>query len=136
MKFLLDANAWIGHLRQTSPTVTHRLSQYPASDVVLCSVVLAELLYGAERSGAAHRAANFALISRLRSQYASLPFDDSAAEHYGRIRAHLANQGTPIGPNDLLIAAIALANKITLVSHNTAEFGRVLGLTLEDWQIP
>jgi tRNA(fMet)-specific endonuclease VapC len=136
MKFLLDANAWIGHLRQTSPTVTHRLSQYPASDVVLCSVVLAELLYGAERSGAAHRAANFALVSRLRSQYVSLAFDDSAAEHYGRIRAHLANQGTPIGPNDLLIAAIALANKITLVSHNTAEFGRVLGLTLEDWQIP
>ena len=66
----------------------------------------------------------------------SLPFDDSAAEEYGRIRAHLANLGTPIGPNDLLIAAIALANKITLVSHNTAEFSRVPGLILEDWQIP
>jgi tRNA(fMet)-specific endonuclease VapC len=136
MKFLLDANAWIGHLRQSSPTVTHRLSQHPASDVVLCSVVLAELLYGAERSGPAHRATNFALVAKLRSQYLSLPFDDAAAEEYGRIRAHLAGLGKPIGPNDLLIAAIALANKITLVSHNTAEFSRVPGLTLEDWQIP
>jgi tRNA(fMet)-specific endonuclease VapC len=136
MKFLLDANAWIGHLRQSSPTVTHRLSQHPASDVVLCSVVLAELLYGAERSGPAHQVANFVLVTRLRSQFVSLPFDDSAAEEYGRIRAHLAGLGTPIGPNDLLIASIALANKITLVSHNTAEFSRVPGLTLEDWQIP
>jgi tRNA(fMet)-specific endonuclease VapC len=114
MKFLLDANAWIGHLRQRSQTVTYRFRQHPASDVVLCSVVLAELLYGAERSGPAHRAANFALIAQLRQQYLCLPFDDPAAEEYGRIRSHLANQGTPIGPNDLLIAAIALANKITL----------------------
>ena len=136
MKFLLDANAWIAHLRQTSPTVTNRLSQHPASAIALCSMVLAELLYGAERSGPAHRAANFALVVRLRQQYVSLPFDDLAAEEYGRIRSHLANQGTPIGPNDLIIAAIALANKLTLVTHNTAEFSRVPGLALEDWQIP
>jgi tRNA(fMet)-specific endonuclease VapC len=136
MKFLLDANAWIGHLRQTSPTVTHRLSQHPALDILLCSVVLAELLYGAERSGPAHRAANFALVAGLRGQYVSLPFDDSAAEQYGRIRAHLASQGMPIGPNDLMIAAIALANKVTLVTHNTLEFNRVPSLTLENWQIP
>ncbi len=136
MNFLLDANAWIGHLRQTTPTVTRRLSQHPPSDVALCSIVLAELLYGAERSHASYRAANFALVAGLRQQYVSLPFDDSAAEEYGRIRSHLANQGTPIGPNDLIIAAIALANKLTLVSHNTAEFSRVPGLALEDWQVP
>jgi tRNA(fMet)-specific endonuclease VapC len=136
MKFLLDANAWIAHLRQTWPSVTQRLSQHPASDVALCSMVLAELLYGAERSHASYRAANFALIAGLRQQYFSLPFDDPPAEEYGRIRSHLANQGTPIGPNDLIIAAIALANKLTLVTHNTAEFSRVPGLALEDWQIP
>src|SRR5216684_4707446 len=99
MKFLLDTNAWIGHLRQKSPTVSYRLGQHPASDVILCSVVLAELVYGAERSGPAHRAANFALIAQLRQQYLCLPFDDPAAEEYGRIRSHLANQGTsPPGP--------------------------------------
>ena len=63
----------------------------------------------------------------------SYTFDDAAAEVYGHIRADLAVQGTPIGPNDLLIAAIALANNLILVTHNTREFARVAGLALEDW---
>ena len=112
------------------------LGQHSASDVVLCAVVLAELLYGAEHSGAAHRAANLALVASLRQQYLSLPFDESAAEEYGRIRAYLAGQGTPIGPNDLMIAAIARGNGLTLVTHNTKEFSRVPGLNVEDWQVP
>lgn len=93
MRFLLDTNAWIGHLRQTSPSVTQRLKQHAASEIVLCSVVVAELLYGAERSGAAHRAANLALVASLRQHYVSLPFDDLAAEEYGPVRAHLVNLG-------------------------------------------
>lgn len=93
MKFLLDTNAWIGHLRQKSPTVSYRLGQHPASDVILCSVVLAELVYGAERSGPAHRAANFALIAQLRQQYLCLLFDDPAAEEYGRISIPLGQPG-------------------------------------------
>ncbi len=64
----------------------------------------------------------------------SLPFDDNAAHEYGRIRAHLASLGTPIGPNDLMIASIALANNLTLITHNTAEFSRIPALQLEDWQ--
>lgn len=68
-------------------------------------------------------------------RFTSLPFDDVAAEHYARIRADLARAGTPIGPNDLLlIAAIALANALTLVTHNMREFGRVVGLKIEDWE--
>ena len=68
------------------------------------------------------------------SQFLSLPFDDAAAEEYGRLRAFLAKQGLPIGPNDLLIAATALANNVTLVTHNISEFERVPGLQIEDWQ--
>jgi tRNA(fMet)-specific endonuclease VapC len=136
MTFLLDANAWIGHLRQTAPAVTVHLGQYPASDITLCSVVLAELIYGAERSAPAHRGSNRNLIAKLRSQYVSLPFDDGAAEQYGPIRAYLAGKGSPIGPNDLMIASIALAHRLTLVTHNTAEFSRVPGLNLADWQVP
>jgi tRNA(fMet)-specific endonuclease VapC len=64
-----------------------------------------------------------------------LPFDDAAAVVYGEIRAALAQAGTPIGPNDLQIAAIALANDLTLVTHNTREFTRVQGLKLADWEI-
>jgi tRNA(fMet)-specific endonuclease VapC len=136
MKFLLDSNAWIGHLRQSSPSVTRYLRQHLASDVVLCAVVLGELLFGVERSGAAHRASNLALVAGLRQQYVALPFTDADAEEYGRIRAHLAALGTTIGPNDLMIAAIALANQLILVTHNTAEFSRVPALTIEDWQTP
>src|SRR5207237_6651618 len=110
-----------------------RQQQHPVH-FMLCSVFVAELCFGAVRSGPANKKCNFALIAQLRQQFASLPFDDRAAEEYGRIRAHLASLGTPIGPNDLMIAAIARANGLTLVTHNTVEFSRVPGLQLEDWQ--
>lgn len=61
-------------------------------------------------------------------------FDDKAAIEYGQIRAYLERQGTPVGPIDTLIAAIALANNLILVTHNTAEFSRVPGLKIEDWE--
>jgi tRNA(fMet)-specific endonuclease VapC len=66
--------------------------------------------------------------------YVSLPFDDRAADEYGLIRSYLTGRGTMIGPNDLLIAAIALANQLVLITHTSAEFSRVPGLALEDWQ--
>jgi tRNA(fMet)-specific endonuclease VapC len=134
VKYLLDSNAWIGWLRQNRPKLVARIQQESPADLTLCSVVLGELIYGAERSGLAHQAKNHARIQQLGLQFVSIPFDDQAAEHYGKVRAHLANLGTPIGPNDLLIAAIALANGLTLVTNDTAEFSRVPGLGLEDWQ--
>lgn len=72
----------------------------------------------------------------MRKQFASLPFDDAAAEQYGRIRADLTGRGLVVGGNDLMIAAIAVATGCTLVTHNTAEFSRVVGLAIEDWQVP
>jgi predicted nucleic acid-binding protein len=60
----------------------------------------------------------------------------AAAVEYGRIRGHLAAAGTPIGPNDLMIAAIAQSRRLTLVTHNTREFSRVPGLLIEDWELP
>jgi tRNA(fMet)-specific endonuclease VapC len=131
---LLDTNSFIDHLRRgPASNVTAKLISAPPGSIYLCSVVLAELLYGAMHSAAAHQVANLALVSNLRQQFASLPFDDRAAEEYGRLRSHLTTLGTPIGPNDLMIASIALANQLTLVTRNTSEFGRVPGLTLETW---
>ena len=69
------------------------------------------------------------------SRFVSLVFDDACADVYGRIRAELEAAGRPIGPNDLLIAAIASVNGVTLVTHNVSEFGRVSGLAVEDWEI-
>jgi tRNA(fMet)-specific endonuclease VapC len=134
MIYLLDSNAWIAYLRQNNPQLVQRVSQAQAADIALCSVVLAELLYGAHHSASNKQSANLALIARIQQRFVSVPFDDSAAAEYGRIRAHLATQGTLIGPNDLMIASIALARGLILVTHNTREFGRVPGLKLEDWQ--
>ena len=63
-----------------------------------------------------------------------MPFDDSAAQQYGWIRAELQQAGQMIGPNDLMIASIARSHDLTLVTHNLSEFQRVLGLRLEDWE--
>jgi tRNA(fMet)-specific endonuclease VapC len=134
MTYLLDTNAWIGWLRGNQPKLIARIKATPPSDLKLCSPVLGELRYGVERSDPAYRPAHEARLVALRAKCASLPYDDASAEEYGRIRAHLAARGTMIGPNDLMIAAIALANGLTVVTHNTAEFGRVPGLIVEDWQ--
>lgn len=104
-------------------------SQY---QLKLCSIVKAEMLYGAARS--AHPERTRALMERFFDGYDSLPFDDAAAAAYRRIRQALAAAGTPIGPNDLLIAAIAVSRRLVLVSHNTREFSRVPDLRLEDWE--
>jgi tRNA(fMet)-specific endonuclease VapC len=134
MMYLLDTNAWIAYLRQNNPRLIQRFRQVSPADIALCSVVLAELFYGAHHGAKSKLAANLGLIARLQQRFASLPFDDRAAAEYGEIRAFLASQGTLIGPNDLMIASIAPAHGLTLVTHNTSEFSRVPGLKLEDWQ--
>ena len=132
MIYLLDANTWIQHLRGRNSTITHKLSTLHPGNIRLCSIVRAELLFGALRS--AQPIHNRALVEHFCRRFVSLPFDDHAADAYAEIRAHLAATGQLIGPNDLLIAAIALANNLTLVTHNIREFNRVLGLQLEDWE--
>ncbi len=130
--YLLDTNTCIRYLNGRAPAVRQRLAATHRDDIAVCSPVKAELFYGAARSQDPLRSLQRQLA--FLNQFVSLPFDDRAAEVYGRIRADLATRGTPIGANDLLIAAIALAHALTLVTHNTGEFGRVAGLLLEDWE--
>lgn len=131
MSYLLDTNAWIRFLTRRSESIRRRLEATPSRHIVLCSVVRAELLYGAEKSARPEQ--NLARL-RFLEKFVSFSFDDAAAQVYGRIRARLERAGTPIGPNDLLIAAIALSQGATVVTHNTREFGRVEGLRVEDWE--
>ena len=133
MRYLLDTNACIRILNNSSKPLVERLRQHEPSQIGLCSVVKAELLYGARRSSRVSE--NLDLLERFFEPFASLPFDDTSAEHYGRIRLHLERAGNLIGPNDLLIAATARAHGLVLVSHNTREFSRVDGLELEDWEL-
>jgi tRNA(fMet)-specific endonuclease VapC len=132
MKYLLDTNACIGYLNGRAVGVRQRLESMPPSEVFVCSVVKAGLFYGAMKSPDPAR--TLARQTVFLEQFDSLPFDDLAAEEYGRVRAYLEKRGEIIGPNDLLIASIALVNNATLVTHNTDEFKRVLDLNLEDWQ--
>ncbi len=130
--YLLDTNVCIGLLNGTSALLATRLRSQAPSELALCSIVKAELVFGARRSSRV--AENLRLLERFFAVFASVPFDDACAERYGVIRAELEASGTPIGPNDLLIAAVAQANGLTLVTHNVNEFSRVAGLALEDWE--
>jgi len=132
--FLLDTNVCVQFLRGKNQLVRQRLAACQTQEIRLCSVVLSELYIGVLRS--AQPAKNRAAVDQFAAPFASLPFDDAAAEVCARIRHHLESQGLVIGPYDLQIAAIALANGCTLVTHNTAEFSRVPGLLLEDWELP
>ena len=132
MPSVLDANAWIGFLRGTSRKLRDRIAAAPPTEVFVCSVVLAELYRGALRGRDPDR--ERAVVDDLLRPYRSLPFDDDAAFHHAHIRVHLDRLGTPIGPYDLLIAAIARSRGLTVVTHNTGEFNRVPGLAVEDWE--
>lgn len=132
--YLLDTNACIRILNKTSETLLARLRQQDPSRIHVCSVVKAELVYGAWRSSRLE--ANLETLRIFFAPLISLPFDDRSAEHCGRIRAGLSRTGTPIGPYDLMIAAIAWAHDLVLVTHNTDEFSRIPDLRLEDWELP
>ena len=74
-------------------------------------------------------------IEKLLEPYARLSFDSSAAEHYAEIRSHLERAGTPISPNDLIIAATVRAAGATLITANLREFSRIPDLRCEDWTV-
>ena len=133
MTFLLDTNVCIRYLNGRSENIRTRLEATNPTEIVLCSIVKAELFYGAIKSN--HPARNLAKLQHFVDHFVSLPFDDEAAESYGHIRTQLEQIGTPIGPNDLQIAAIAMANDLTLVTHNVREFSRVTNLVIDDWEV-
>ena len=137
MAWLLDTNAWINFLKPGnvgSKAIADRLASLQENEVLLCSVVKAELWHGAEKY--ANREARLAKLAEIFARYLSLPFDDVAARHYAIIRHQLESRAQIIGPNDLKIAAICLAHGLTLVSANTNEFNRIEGLRVENWTKP
>jgi tRNA(fMet)-specific endonuclease VapC len=103
-----------------------------ATDIVLCSITVYELRYGAQRSS--NPAREHSKLDIFLSPFASLPFDDQCARRCAELRAELEQAGKVIGPHDLQIAAIALQHRLTLITHNTQEFSRIAGLKLDDWE--
>jgi tRNA(fMet)-specific endonuclease VapC len=130
--YLLDTNACIRILNNSSAVVVARFGRESPATIRLCSVVKAELLYGARKSRRV--AATLKSLERFFDPIASVPFDDAAAEEYGVLRAQLERAGTPIGANDLMIGAIAQYHDFTLVTSNVNEFCRIAGLRVDNWE--
>ena len=131
--YLLDSNAWIVHFRSKGrSSVLRRIAAALPGQIVTCSVVRAELMTGAVKSS--NVAAEVLAVNTVFRTLQTFAFDDPAADEYARIRAALEKQGSKIGANDYLIAAIARVHGLIVVTHNTREFSRVPGLAWEDWQ--
>ena len=132
--YLLDTNACIKILNESSTELIERFQSKTPSEIQLCSVVKAELVYGARKS--ARPADNLRVLHTFFSPFVSNPFDDECSSNYGVIRSELERTGQPIGANDMMIASIALTCELTLVTHNVGELSRIVGLSWEDWQEP
>ena len=133
MEFLLDTNVLIAILRNRSKSVVDEINQRPTSSLATCTVVEAELIFGLEKSRAGQEQRDE--VSRILTTMTNLSFDSLAAAEYGIIRAFLERRGMAIGNNDTMSASIALANNLTVVTHNVSEFSRVPGLRVEDWEV-
>ncbi len=133
MIYLLDTNILIYLIKNQPPSIAQRVDSLP-SDARLCMsfITWAELLMGAERS--TRKAEVLRRLEALAQQVTVLyPKGAAICQHYAKQFTQLKDAGTPMGANDLWIACHALAEQATLVTHNTREFARVKGLSLEDW---
>ena len=133
MKYLLDTNICIKYLNNRSEKIIDRLLQVRKDDISICSVVKAELYFGAQKSNNSIK--TLKKVESFVSFLFSYSFDDIAAKEYSVIRYNLESSGSIIGPNDLMIASIAKANSLILITNNTKEFNRVPGLAVEDWSV-
>jgi tRNA(fMet)-specific endonuclease VapC len=131
MRYLLDTNVWIEVLKGMNIRLIDKYADTPASELVSCSPVRAELMHGAEKYRDAE--ARVRDINKVLRGIVSLPFDDRCADRYGELRNDLEARKCVIGPMDLQIAAIALVHDLTLISGNVEEFRRVHGLRVENW---
>lgn len=129
MRYLLDTNAVIAVLNRND-TFIQTMTQHAPTDIGVSAVSWFELQYGAHKSQRSTE--NLTRLGKLRFEI--LPFDASAADMAGRIRADLERRGLPIGGFDTLIAGHALSRGLTLITHNLREFRRVEGLSAESWQ--
>jgi len=129
--YLLDTNI-ISYWMRGNATVTGRIKEFAPSDLSLSTITLAEIWYGIEKSPVKkkERRSKIEKISSLLNVY---PFDETAAVNYAIIRAQLERKGLVISERDIQISAIAMAHRLTVVTHNMNEFSRIEKLTVQDW---
>lgn len=131
MKYLLDTNICIYLIRERSKPLLEKIIANSSEGLGLSVITVCELEFGVAKSNAKEK--NRLALDRFINKFSVLPLSEKAAKTYGELRAGLEVNGTPIGPLDLLIAAHALAENLTLVINNEYEFKRVTGLRVENW---
>ena len=129
--FMLDTNICIYIIKKKPEQVLRRLKNARISDIGVSSITLSELEYGTAKSSRPDQ--NRIALAEFLAPLEILSYDDMAAQEYGKIRACLERQGTPIGSMDMLIAAHALSLNCTLVTNNEREFSRIQSLKIENW---
>jgi tRNA(fMet)-specific endonuclease VapC len=130
MAFLLDSNILIYFFKDAGAVRAH-FRQHKDADIKLCTPVLWELITGAHK--VKDGSSQTARLAAVQDRFETFPFDLSAAQHAAKVRAQLEEVGTPIGPVDTMIAGIALAHQLTMVTRNVREFARVPGLQVQNW---
>jgi tRNA(fMet)-specific endonuclease VapC len=133
-RFMLDTDTCSCVMKRSSEPLLRRLQSVPVADVCMSVVTKSELLYGVGVSP--RRAQDAAALAAFLPYVAVLDLGDDSAGHYADIRADLKKRGALVGANDLFIAAHARSLGLTLVTNNTAGFGRVKALKIENWTIP
>jgi len=131
MKTILDTNICIYIIKQRPQAVIDKLLASPAEDIGISVISVAELRYGASKSGQPKK--NHEALDQFLSPFEIVTFDEQAAMVYGRIRTAVEQKGRPIGPMDLLIASQALSLDAGLATNNVKEFKQVPGLRVENW---
>lgn len=129
--YLLDTNICIYFLKNTYPPLTEKLLSHSPSELAISSVTVFELEYGAAKSKWGERTRQ--KLAMFLAPFNIISFDAHDAVIAGRLRADLTKQGLPIGPYDIQIAGQAVSRNMIMVTHNIGVFGRVPGITLEDW---
>jgi len=131
VRILLDTDICIYAINRKRPEVLARVRDYRIGEVGISAITYAELRFGVENSARVEE--NIERLERFLLPLEIVPFDAEAGRHYGRLRRALNRAGCPIGSNDLLIGAHALALAATLVTNNAREFSRIDGLLVEQW---
>lgn len=133
MKYLLDTNTCIRFINGRAPQIRVRMSSIDDTDIAISTITMGEMFTGSAKS-------QFPKRSRAKQdaffiRFAQLSFDETVADRFGEIRANLEKAGTPIGPYDMQIVAVALVHDLIVVTHNVSEFRRIPHLKIEDWEI-
>ena len=131
MKYLVDTNICIYLIKKRPPSVIAKFNEHSVGDIGVSSLTVAELAYGVQKSQ--RRTQNREALLQFLSPLVISEFDANAAFSYGKIRAELESQGTPIGSLDTLIAGHAVSLEVTLVTNNEREFSSVPDLVIENW---